>query len=285
MDASAVALFLNDLVALDANALLATDIFRDQVFSIKLSDQTITALPGRYPAVNGLVLDAARRLVYQEGHQEVSVYERNASTGAITVSAVESTHGRSLLSVTADNSFIYTGWSVSGNNYVKRYNASTYAEGTVHFVGSGAGGYTLGMAVAAGKLYVTDRTVDLVKVFNTSLLTNTTFVLTGLAPATAYAITVKAKDAAGNLSAASAPLSVSTYAALAVSITSPADGTVYNQSIPVGTLRVNASVTGYSISKVHFPQQVGRVRAFARLGRSQLSGFPGNAYVGRQDYF
>ncbi|MFD0670785.1 fibronectin type III domain-containing protein [Cohnella sp. GCM10027633] len=64
---------------------------------------------------------------------------------------------------------------------------------------------------------------------NTSLVTGTTYTVTGLTASTAYAFTVKAKDAAGNESSASSALNVTTNAP-------PSSGTSYEAEATGNTL-------------------------------------------------
>ncbi len=81
--------------------------------------------------------------------------------------------------------------------------------------------------------------------------TTTTFNLAGLNPGTAYAMTVKAKDAAGNLSAASAALSVTTAAdtvAPAAPTALVASGITASSFVLTWTASTdNVAVTGYNI--------------------------------------
>jgi len=85
--------------------------------------------------------------------------------------------------------------------------------------------------------------------------TTTAFAVTGLTGSTAYSMTVKAKDAAGNLSAASSPLSVTTSAAPDTTAPSVPTGLGKTAVIATGfTLTWTAStdnvaVTGYDIYK------------------------------------
>lgn len=85
-----------------------------------------------------------------------------------------------------------------------------------------------------------------------STTTATTFAITGLTASTAYTFTVKAKDAAGNISAASNTANVTTLAADTTAPTAPtsltASGTTYNSTNLSWTVSTdNVAVTGYDI--------------------------------------
>ena len=85
-----------------------------------------------------------------------------------------------------------------------------------------------------------------------STTTATTFAITGLTAATAYAFTVKAKDAAGNISAASNTANVTTLAADTTAPSAPttltASGTTYNSTNLSWTASTdNVAVTGYDV--------------------------------------
>ena len=85
--------------------------------------------------------------------------------------------------------------------------------------------------------------------------TTTTFNATGLTANTSYSITVKAKDAAGNLSAASAALAVKTAASVnqppVVTLTAPAANDVVTLPSTV-TLTATASDPDGTVAKVEF---------------------------------
>jgi chitodextrinase len=85
-----------------------------------------------------------------------------------------------------------------------------------------------------------------------STTTATTFAITGLTASTAYAFTVKAKDAAGNISAASNTANVTTLAADTTAPSAPtsltASGTTYNSTNLSWTASTdNVAVTGYDV--------------------------------------
>ncbi|MEO5776220.1 MAG: reprolysin-like metallopeptidase [Flavobacterium sp.] len=85
-----------------------------------------------------------------------------------------------------------------------------------------------------------------------STTTATTFAVTGLTASTAYAFTVKAKDLAGNISAASNTANVTTLAADTTAPSAPttltASGTTYNATNLSWTASTdNVAVTGYDI--------------------------------------
>jgi chitodextrinase len=87
-----------------------------------------------------------------------------------------------------------------------------------------------------------------------STTTATTFPITGLTAGTAYAFTVKAKDAAGNISAASNTANVTTLTAdttaPSVPTTLTASGTTYNSTNLSWTASTdNVAVTGYDVYK------------------------------------
>ena len=88
---------------------------------------------------------------------------------------------------------------------------------------------------------------------NGSLISGTTYTVTGLTAATAYSFTVKAKDAAGNLSAASNSLAVTTNSGADIqaptaptNLTSPSK-TSTTISLSWGVSTDNVGVTGYNI--------------------------------------
>ncbi|MFB7947538.1 cellulose binding domain-containing protein, partial [Kitasatospora phosalacinea] len=83
---------------------------------------------------------------------------------------------------------------------------------------------------------------------------NTSYTDTGLTASTAYSYTVKAKDAAGNVSAASAALSVTTSAGGTTDTTAPtaptnlaATTTSSSASLTWGASTDNVGVTGYNV--------------------------------------
>jgi chitodextrinase len=85
-----------------------------------------------------------------------------------------------------------------------------------------------------------------------STTTATTFAVTGLTAGTAYAFTVKAKDAAGNISTASNTANVTTLAADTTAPSAPtsltASGTTYNSTNLSWTAATdNVAVTGYDV--------------------------------------
>lgn len=85
-----------------------------------------------------------------------------------------------------------------------------------------------------------------------STTTATTFAITGLTASTAYAFTVKAKDTAGNISAASNTANVTTLAADTTAPSAPttltASGTTYNSTNLSWTASTdNVAVTGYDV--------------------------------------
>ncbi len=85
-----------------------------------------------------------------------------------------------------------------------------------------------------------------------STTTATTFAITGLTASTAYTFTVKAKDAAGNISAASNTANVTTLAADTTAPSAPttltASGTTYNSTNLSWTASTdNVAVTGYDV--------------------------------------
>jgi chitodextrinase len=85
-----------------------------------------------------------------------------------------------------------------------------------------------------------------------STTTATTFAITGLTAATAYSFTVKAKDAAGNISAASNTANVTTLATDTTAPSAPttltATGTTYNSTNLSWTASTdNVAVTGYDV--------------------------------------
>ncbi len=87
-----------------------------------------------------------------------------------------------------------------------------------------------------------------------STTTATTFAITGLTASTAYTFTVKAKDAAGNISAASNTANVTTFAADTTAPSAPtslaASGTTYNSTNLSWTASTdNVAVTGYDVYK------------------------------------
>jgi len=85
--------------------------------------------------------------------------------------------------------------------------------------------------------------------------TSTSYTATGLTPATAYSFTVKAKDAAGNLSAASAAVSATTKTATTTDTTAPSAptgltaGTTTTSTVPLSWTAStdNVAVTGYDV--------------------------------------
>ena len=78
-------------------------------------------------------------------------------------------------------------------------------------------------------------------------VTSTTYAVTGLTASTAYSFTVKAKDAAGNISAASTALNVTTVA--------PADTTA--PSVPTSLTSSNLTSTGLTLSWTASTDNVG----------------------------
>ena len=85
--------------------------------------------------------------------------------------------------------------------------------------------------------------------------TTASFNVTGLAPLTAYAMKVKARDAAGNISAASTALTVTTAVAPnvlpTVALTAPVDGSFFTFPLTL-TLTATAADPDGSIAKVEF---------------------------------
>lgn len=83
----------------------------------------------------------------------------------------------------------------------------------------------------------------------------TSFNVTGLSPATSYSMTVKAKDAAGNLSVASSALSVTTLAstgtAPTATLTAPTANSVFTLPKTI-TLTATAAATNATVTKVEF---------------------------------
>jgi chitodextrinase len=115
-------------------------------------------------------------------------------------------------------------------------------------------GFTLKWAKSTDNIAVTDYDIfkDGIKI-NTTTVTDTTFLVTGLSPLTTYSFTVKAKDAAGNVSVASTALSVTTPDAPdSQAPTTPTGLSVINVTATGLTLNWtastdNAGVTGYDV--------------------------------------
>jgi len=101
--------------------------------------------------------------------------------------------------------------------------------------------------------------VALYNIYNGTTLAGTsttpTFAVTGLTANTTYSMTVKAKDAANNLSAASTALSVKTNAASGtpptVTLTAPSTNAVFTLPGTI-SLTATATATGGTISKIEF---------------------------------
>ncbi len=107
-------------------------------------------------------------------------------------------------------------------------------------------GFTLNWAASTDNVGVTGYEVYRNGTLAASPTTNTT-TLTGLSAGTTYAMTVKARDAAGNLSAASATLSVSTLPTPAIQYTLAVTGGTGGGSYAAGTavsISANAAPTG-----------------------------------------
>lgn len=85
---------------------------------------------------------------------------------------------------------------------------------------------------------------------NASLIAGTSYTVTGLSASTAYSFTVKAKDAAGNESAASAALSVTTNASSSGSVTYEAEATA--NTLTGGAWKATCSTCsgGYSVNNI-----------------------------------
>lgn len=85
---------------------------------------------------------------------------------------------------------------------------------------------------------------------NASLIAGTSYTVTGLAASTAYSFTVKAKDAAGNESAASAAVSVTTNASSSGSVSYEAEATA--NTLTGGAWKATCSTCsgGYSVNNI-----------------------------------
>lgn len=104
--------------------------------------------------------------------------------------------------------------------------------------------FTLSWTASTDNIAVTGYDIYQNGIFSKTV-TSTSTSITGLTPSTSYAYTIRAKDAAGNISAASSPLNITTSAPYSLTITGvTASNKVYNANVNATLITSGASLSG-----------------------------------------